>query len=70
MRLNPWWQRQFKGDLRILTIEIGVALLVAIGIADLPRIANYRWLLFPLVFIVVLSIFLRLTRKDGGPRPD
>jgi hypothetical protein len=54
MRLNPWWQRQFKGDLRILTIEIGVALLVAIGIADLPRIANYRWLLFPLVFIVVL----------------
>jgi hypothetical protein len=70
MRLNPWWQRQFKGDLRILTIEIGVALLVAIGIADLPQIANYRWLLFPLVFFVVLSIFLRLTRKDGGPRPD
>jgi hypothetical protein len=69
MRLNQWWQTQFKGDLRILTVEIGVALLVAVGIADLPRIANYRWLLFPIVLVVVLSIFRRQTCKDGGPPP-
>ena len=70
MKPKPWWQRQFKGDLRILTIEIGIALLVAIGIAGLPQVGIYRLPLLALVFVVVLAIFLFLTRKNQGPRSD
>jgi hypothetical protein len=54
------------GIRRLKGVKKCIVLLVAVGIADLPRIANYRWLLFPIVFVVVLSIFLRQTRKDGG----
>jgi len=70
MRPNPWWQKQFKGDLRIMSVEIGLALLVAIGVSDLAQIGRYRLVLFPAVFVAVLTILLRLTRKDRGPRLD
>jgi hypothetical protein len=70
MRLNSYWQTQFKGDLRIMTIEIGCALLVAGGVVDLLKIEKYAWLLFPLIFVVVLAILLRVTRKRSRPRLD
>ena len=70
MSLNPWWQMQFKGNLRIMTMEIGCAFLVAIGIVDLLKIEKYVWLLFPLIFVVILAILLVVTRKKNAPRLD
>lgn len=70
MRLNSYWQAQFEGDLRIMTIEIVCAFLFAVGVVDLLKIEKYTWLLFPLIFVVVLAILLHVTRKRSGPRLD
>ena len=61
---------QFKGDLRIMTWEIGLSLLVAIGTANLVQTTQYRLLVFPLVFVVVLALLLFVTRKKGGATLD
>jgi hypothetical protein len=70
MRLNAWWREQFKGNLRIMVIEISIVLLVALGIADVFVFGKYRLALFLLGFVAVLAIVLRLTRKDDRSGPD
>ena len=64
MEPKHWWQRQFKGNIRIMTMEIVFAFFVAFGIANLVQNRKYGLLLVPVVFVVVLVILLRLTRKD------
>ena len=68
MEPKRWWQKEFKGNIRIMTMEIAFAFLVALGIANLIQNKKYSFLLVPIIFIAVLAIILRLTRKGDRSR--
>ena len=67
-RANQMWQRQFKGDLRLMLLEITVVMVAASFVADLAHTAKWRVVLFVLISTVLLAILLRITRKGAGRR--
>ena len=59
-----WWHRRFRGNLRIMTWEIVLSLLVGLGLASTAQTQLLRLLLFPFGFVLTLAVLLRATCKN------